>query len=132
MVRKFDLRQHVVSTLVGNGEGGYSRDGGDARQATLGYNPTERYGGPWSMSLDETGNIYIGDTQNHVVRMVEQSTNIISTIAGKLHAIPGLRNDPNETNPLNLNFPKICGMEYWNGRLFIPEWSGDLVILAKT
>jgi hypothetical protein len=132
VVRKLDLRQRIVSTIVGSGQGGYSGDGGDARKATLGYNPTEHYGGPWSMSLDEAGNIYIGDTQNHVVRMVERSTNIISTIAGKPHAIPGLRNNLAETNPQNLNFPKICGMEYWNGRLFIPEWSGDLVVLAKS
>jgi hypothetical protein len=131
-VRKLDVRQRMVSTVVGNGLSGYSGDGGDAGDATLGCNPMERYGGPWSLSLDEAGNIYIGDTQNHVVRMVERSTNIISTIAGKHQAMPGLRNNPGETNPLNLNFPKICGMEYWNDRLFIPEWSGDLVILAKT
>ncbi len=131
-VRKLDLRLRIVSTVVGNGQSGYTGDGGDACKATLGYSPTERYGGPWSLSLDEVGNIFIGDTQNHVVRMVERFTNIISTIAGKPHAIQGLRNNPAEINPLNLNFPKICGMEYWNGRLFIPEWSGDLVVLAKT
>jgi len=130
-VRELDLHQRVVSTIVGTGQAGYSGDGGDARHATLGYNPAERFGGPWSLSLDEAGNIYIGDTQNHVVRMVDRSTHIISTIAGKPAMVPGLRNDPAETNPLNLNFPKICSLDYWNGQLFIPEWEGDLVVLAK-
>lgn len=103
----------------------------DARKGTLGHNPKERYGGPWSLSLDEAGNIYIGDTQNHVVRMVERATNTIWTIAGKQNVTPGVRNSPAETDPLNLNLPKICSMDYWNGRLFIPEWDGDLVVLAK-
>jgi hypothetical protein len=131
VVKKLDLQQRVVSTIVGTGKSGYSGDGDDARRATLGQNMKEYYGGPWSLSLDEEGNIYIGDTQNHVVRMVERSTNTISTIAGNPSAVPGLRNDPAESDPLRLNFPRICSMDYWQGRLFIPEWSGDLVVLAK-
>lgn len=72
------------------------------------------------MSLDEEGNVYVGDTQNHVVRMVEKKTSLLSTIAGnpkiKLHA----RNDPQETDPLKLNLPKISSMDYFDGCLFIP------------
>jgi len=132
VVKKLDLQQRIVATIAGTGKPGYSGDGGDARQATLGQNMKEYFGGPWSLSLDEAGNIFIGDTQNHVVRMVERATNIISTIAGKPDVVQGLRNRPTETNPLNLNFPKICSMDYWNGRLFIPEWEGDLVVLRKS
>ena len=33
---------------------------------------------------------------------------------------------------MNLNLPKICGLDYFNGRLFIPEWDGDLVVLKKS
>lgn len=131
VVKKLDLQRRIVATIVGTGKAGYSGDGGDARQATLGQNMKEYFGGPWSLSLDEAGNIFIGDTQNHVVRMVERDTNIISTIAGKPDVGLGLRNRPTETNPLNLNFPKICSMDYWNGRLFVPEWEGDLVVLKK-
>ena len=131
VVKKLDLERRIVSTVVGTGKAGYSGDGEDARHATLGQNMKEYFGGPFSLSLDEVGNIYIGDTQNHVVRMVERTTSIISTIAGRPNVIPGLRNSPAEINPLNLNFPKICSMDYWNGRLFIPEWGGDLVVLAK-
>ncbi len=131
VVKELDLQQRIVSTIVGTGKAGYSGDGGDAQHVTLGQNMKEYFGGPWALSLDEAGNIYIGDTQNHVVRMVERTTNIISTIAGRPDVVVGLRNSPTETNPLNLNFPKICSMDYWNGRLFIPEWEGDLVVLRK-
>ena len=93
--------------------------------------PSEYFDGPLSLSLDEEGNIFIGDTQNHVMRMVERSTNIITTIAGKRDAQPRKRNDPHEKNPLQLNLPYICSLDYYNGCLFIPEWDGDLIVLEK-
>ena len=130
-VRKLDLQNRMVSTVAGTGRAGFSGDGGDARLATLGQDRQEYFGGPWSLSLDEAGNLFIGDTQNHVVRMVERATNLISTIAGKTEAVPGLRNDPKETDPLKLNLPRICSLDYWDGRLFIPEWDGDLVVLRR-
>jgi hypothetical protein len=131
VVKRLDLQKRIVSTVAGTGRAGYSGDGGDARLATLGQDRQEYFGGPWSLSLDEAGNIYIGDTQNHVVRMVEQATNLISTIAGRTDAVPDLRNDPKETDPLKLNLPRICSLDYWDGRLFIPEWDGDLVVLSR-
>ena len=131
VVKKLDLQKRMISTIAGTGKAGYSGDGGDARLATLGQDRQEYFGGPWSLSLDEAGNIFIGDTQNHVVRMVESASNTISTIAGRSEVVPGLRNDPRETDPLNLNLPRICSMDTWGNRLFIPEWDGDLVVLRK-
>ena len=130
-VRMIDIRRNLVVPIAGTGKPGYSGDGGSALEATFGSNPNEEFDGPWSLSLDEKGNIYVGDTHNHVVRMIERSTNIISTIAGKKFIISKERNNPSEIDPLNLNIPKICGMDYYNGNLYIPEWEGDLVVLSK-
>ena len=129
-VRMIDIINKEVRLIAGTGEGGYTGDGGDALKATFGCNSDED--GPWSLSLDEKGNIFVGDTQNHVVRMIERSTNLIYTIAGNPDIEPGKRNDPEESDPLKLNLPLICSLDYYNGRLFIPEWAGDLIILAKT
>jgi hypothetical protein len=63
--------------------------------------------------------------------MVDHSTQQIATIAGKHDVESERRNKPSETDPLNLNLPKICSMDYYKRCLFIPEWSGDLVILQK-
>ncbi len=131
-VRMIDLHRQVVSLVAGTGKSGYSGDGGDALSATFGSNPTEHFDGPYSLSLDEEGNVFVGDTQNHVVRMIERSTNTISTIAGSAHAEPGRRNNPAETNPFKLNLPKIGSMDYYRGRLFVPEDEGDLIVLART
>lgn len=130
-VRRIDARRGVVSTVVGTGSPGYSGDGGLAREATLGSDPSARFDGPFSLSLDEAGNILIGDTYNHVVRMVDHATQQISTIAGKHQAEPGKRNDPLETDPLDLNLPLICSMDYYGGCLFVPDWSDDLIVLEK-
>ncbi len=117
---------------MGTGRPGYTGDGGDARQATLGGDPNEQFNGPYGLCVDECGNLFIADTCNHVVRMVEASANVISTIAGRRAVIAHQRNDPREANPLNLNLPKLSALDYYDGRLFIPEWDGDLIIMEKT
>jgi len=130
-VRMIDIVKEVVITVVGTGEPGDSGDGGNALNATLGGNPDVYFDGPLSMSLDEEGNIFIGDTQNHVMRMVDRSTNIITTLAGKRDFQPHVRNNPQEKDLLKLNLPYICSLDYYGGCLFIPEWDGDLIIMEK-
>ena len=130
-VRRINVRQGTVSVVVGTGKPGYSGDGGPALAATLGSNPNEYFDGPLSLSVDEEGNLFIGDTHNHVVRMVDHATQRITTIAGKRQADPNIRNNPLETNPLKLNLPKICSMDYNDGCLFVPDWSDDLIVLEK-
>jgi len=130
-VRRINVREDTVSLIVGTGRPGYSGDGGPALAATLGSDPREHFDGPFSLSLDEEGNIFVGDTYNHVVRMVDHATGRIATIAGHHPAEPGKRNDPLETDPLKLNLPKICSMDYYGGCLFVPDWSDDLIVLER-
>ena len=130
-LRMVDLNREVVVPIAGTGQGGYSGDGGPASSATLGTNPTAYFDGPYSLSLDEEGNIFIGDTQNHVVRMIEADTGIIRTIAGNGQAVPGLRNRTSESDPLRLHLPLICSMDYHRGFLLVPDASGDLAVLTR-
>jgi hypothetical protein len=117
--------------VAGTGKPGPAEDGIPALAAAFGSDPGARFDGPFSLSLDEAGNVFIGDTYNHVVRMLDRATGTISTIAGKVAAEPRVRNDPAETDPLKLNLPKICSMDYYDGCLFIPDWSDDLMVLEK-
>lgn len=130
-VRMIDISEQVVKLVAGTGKGGYSGDGDSALEATFGSNKEAQFDGPWSMAIDEVGNIYIGDTQNHVVRMIDSKNNQIRTIAGNPEIMIGKRNSINEVNPLKLNLPLICSMDYWDGLLFIPEMGGDLILLEK-
>lgn len=133
-VRMIDLQTKTVTLIAGTGEGGYAGDGGDALGARFGRSAEAFHGfdGPWSLSLDEAGNIFVGDTQNHVIRMIERATGRISTIAGHPEAKPGMRNDPAGRDPFGLNLPLICSLNYHRGQLLIPEWDGDLIVMSRT
>ncbi len=115
-VRKIDIKARTVSTVCGDGIGGYTGDGGDTKLARLGTDPQEFFDGPWSLHVDEQNNIFIGDTQNHAVRCIHAGISIITTIASRLDTAPG-------GSPAR--FEKICGMDYWNGTLYIPDWRSD-------
>lgn len=130
-VRMIDVKERIVKLIAGTGEAGYSGDNDDPLTATFGGNPKEHFDGPWSLALDEYDNIYVGDTQNHVLRMIDRKANIIKTIAGNPKIVPGKRNNPDEKDPFKINLPKICSLEYYNDRVFIPEWDGDLIVLKK-
>lgn len=64
----------VVITVVGTGVRGTAGDGGQAAAAQISR--------PYQIDIDGAGNLYIADTDNHVVRKVTP-TGVISTIAGR-------------------------------------------------
>ncbi len=66
----------VLSIVAGIGSGGYSGDGGLAKDAEL--------SNPGSLAVDRFGNLYISDFSNFVVRKVDPA-GIISTVAGNGH-----------------------------------------------
>ena len=63
----------TITTVAGIGEIGYSGDGGLAVNAQLRY--------PTGVAVDNTGTLYIADSENHRIRRVDVS-GTISTIAG--------------------------------------------------
>jgi len=134
-VRLIDLKRRVVHTLAGTGKSGYEGDNDDALNATFGSNPTARFDGPISLSLDEEGNIFVGDRQNHVVRMIQRKSGIIRTIAGNHNSVEGRSNNPAEKDPLKLNLPEISSMDYYDRHLFVPTdlspEAGDLAVLGR-
>lgn len=68
----------IIETLAGNGEAGYAGDGGPAAAASLNE--------PKGLCLDREGNLYIADSENHVVRRVDRATGVITTVAGTFPA----------------------------------------------
>ncbi|HEV2689470.1 MAG TPA: hypothetical protein VGV35_12990, partial [Bryobacteraceae bacterium] len=71
-IRKIDLNLKIT-TVAGNGQADYTGDGRLATAAAL--------NAPQGVNFDAAGNMYIGDTNNGVIRMVTPA-GIISTFAG--------------------------------------------------
>ena len=69
-IRKVDTNG-IITTIAGNGTNGYSGDGGPATSAKL-Y-------GPSGIACDTSGNFFIADTGNNVIRKVNPS-GIITTV----------------------------------------------------
>ena len=102
-VRRIDAQTGVITTLVGDGQAGYSGDGGPANRARLNE--------PYSLTVDDNGDIYIVDRLNAVVRKVDGATGIISTIAGT--GEPGYGGDGGPGTLAQLREPNDC---YLDGR----------------
>ncbi len=64
----------VLTVVAGNGLAGYSGDGGPARNASFNQ--------PHELRFGPDGQLYIADTFNNAVRMLDPATGIITTIAG--------------------------------------------------
>jgi sugar lactone lactonase YvrE len=73
-VRCLDLATGLISTVAGTGEAAYNGDGMPAIEAAL--------AGPSGLALDRDGRLYIADTFNGRIRMVDLATGMISTVVG--------------------------------------------------
>lgn len=72
-VRLVNLKNGKISTFAGNGQPGYTGDGGAANKASLNK--------PGGIAVDRRGNVYINDIANNVIRKVATDGHI-STFAG--------------------------------------------------
>jgi DNA-binding beta-propeller fold protein YncE len=74
--------QGTMETVAGRGQGGYSGDGGPAREALL--------SSPHGVAFDQKGNLYISDPGSRHVRLVTPDGTIY-TVAGRPLGVPGVR-----------------------------------------
>jgi DNA-binding beta-propeller fold protein YncE len=71
----------MIETIAGTGARGNGGDHHDARQAV--------FNAPKEMAVDPAGNLFIVDTENHVIRLIDAQSWIVVTIAGNGEAGPG-------------------------------------------
>jgi sugar lactone lactonase YvrE len=73
-VREVAAATGKITTIAGNGTGGYTGDNGPATQAEMEQ--------PAGVALTPGGNLLIADSNNFVIRQVNLTTGIITTVAG--------------------------------------------------
>lgn len=119
-VRKIDPAGNI-SGVAGNGNAGFSGDGGAATSAGL--------SAPVGVAVGPAGDIYIADTGNHRIRRV--AGGLISTVAG--NGTPGAVGDGGLATDAELNFPEGIAVDS-SGNLFIADTFNSLIrrVDAKT
>ena len=73
-IRRVDFVTGLIETVAGNGVAGFSGDGGPAIAASLSH--------PRDIELGPGGRLFIADTDNQRIRVVDLTTGIITTVAG--------------------------------------------------
>jgi sugar lactone lactonase YvrE len=124
-IRLISAKTGIVTTVAGSGsctsgpppfssasvcKGGFAGDGGPAVKAALNY--------PAAVALDEEGNMFIADTLNHRIRLVDAATAIIYTIAGD--GTEGFRGDGGPALHAEISFPASIAIDAF-GRIFFSD-----------
>lgn len=105
---------YTISTYAGDTIFGYAGDGNVALQSQF---------RPSCMAFDSVGNLYISDTENNVVRVINTS-GIISTFAG--NGIFGYYGDGGPANQSEVAYP--CGIAVdQNGDVFIADTANNVI-----
>jgi sugar lactone lactonase YvrE len=105
----------VISTVAGNGNAGFSGDGGPATSAQL--------SAPHGLAVDATGNLFITTAGDHRVRKVAPG-GVISTVAGIGFA--GFSGDGGPATAAQLNMPLGVAVDA-AGNLFIADYYNNRV-----
>ncbi len=109
----------IVTVVAGNGTfGGYSGDGGPATSAALNQ--------PQGVFVDGSGNIFIADSQNSLIREVVASTGVIQTVAGNFIAGPGYSGDGGPATQAQLDTPASVFVDS-SGNIFITDTDNSII-----
>ncbi|MFF3270955.1 NHL repeat-containing protein [Streptomyces chrestomyceticus] len=104
-----------ITTVAGNGQAGYVSDGGPATATQL--------NNPASVAVDDAGNLYIADMNNHRIRKVTPN-GIITTVAGNGQA--GYVSDGGPATATQLNTPHGVAVD-GQGNLYIADWGNHRI-----
>lgn len=97
LIRKIAYITGAITAVAGNGQAGSGGDGSLATQAQL--------SAPQGVALDAAGDIFIADMGNNGLRVVNQSSGAISTLAGVLGS-SGTGTVPGAANGVLLKAPR--------------------------
>jgi gliding motility-associated-like protein len=99
----------IITTFAGTGVQGYGGDGGPASAAQLNE--------PYGVCIDTSGNVYIADSYNNRIRVVNTS-GIISTYAG--NGIASYSGDGGPATAAEIDFP--TGVNCNKCGIYISDW----------
>ena len=114
-IRRVDQPTGVITTIAGSGKDGYDGDERPAIEAALNT--------PSAVAAAPNGDIYIADTLNYRVRMIDAKTGLIHTVAG--NGMPGEETadvgDGGPATAATLNMPSDVALDSKTGDLYVAD-----------
>jgi sugar lactone lactonase YvrE len=117
-IRKISASTAIISTVAGTASCGYSGDGGAATSAQL----SQTFG----VALDRSGNVFIADTANCLIRKVTSSSGHISTVAGDFGLGCGYSGDETSATSAQLNQPYGVAVD-GSGDIFVADYDNSVI-----
>ena len=119
LLRKISAADGKIMSIAGKPSGqGYDGDGGLATSAT--------FWNLYSVAVDASGNIYLADAGNNVIRMITQSTGKIATIAGLGPDHAGYAGDGGPAALATLNNPHGVALDN-KGDIYVADDANHVV-----
>lgn len=109
VIRRVSRKKGIIDTLVGDGEKGYSGDGGPPLEAKLNQ--------PYEVRFHPSGDLYWVEMPNHIVRKLDARTNRVETVAGTGES--GFSGDGAAATDATFNRPHSIEFDPSGDRLFI-------------
>ncbi len=106
----------TIQTLAGDGQPGYSGDGGPAGKA--------RINNPYGLAVGPDGALYVCEIGNHVIRRIDLKQRTISTVAG--NGKPGYSGDGGPATGASLNEPYEIRFDR-AGHMFFVEMKNHII-----
>jgi sugar lactone lactonase YvrE len=117
-IYRIDSRTKTIHRVAGTGEQGYSGDGGPALQSTL--------RGPKGLAYSNDRELFVADTENHVIRRIDLATGIISTVLGD-----GTRGDGPDADPLHCRLSRPHGVYADAAGLYVTNSEAHRIMLLR-
>ncbi|HTW23207.1 MAG TPA: hypothetical protein VMD78_06385, partial [Candidatus Baltobacteraceae bacterium] len=108
-IRRIDATTGVITNYAGTGASGYTGDGGPATAATFSY--------PTGIAFDSAGNMYVADSGNNVIRMIDNTpSHNVTTYA--FNGLPTFGGDGGDALSASMQFPEQVAVDA-AGNLFV-------------
>jgi streptogramin lyase len=118
-VLRFDAKNATIQIIAGNGQKGFTGNGGPARGAAL--------SGPKGLAVDAEGNVWLADTESHSIRVLMVKTGTIELAAGT-----GVKGDGPDGNPLRCQLARPHGIFIdADGSIFIGDSDSNRVRVLR-
>jgi hypothetical protein len=121
LIREVVASTGNIQTVAGSGGGngsGYSGDGGPATSALLNI--------PNGVFVDSSGNLFIAEQGNNVIREVAASTGIITTVAGDSTGAAGFSGDGGPAVGAKMFFPETVWGDN-SGNFYVADFSNQVI-----